>query len=121
MRNQNTFHVLPEHITLLRNMYLRWDDCEFGAPAVDSKRPYGNSSVYPDIAQILGIKGEDTSNGYEELTRGQEEYLWELHRGTETVLQIFLSTGVMQPGVYRMTSDYGKDWTRVGDLPASVA
>ena len=38
-------------------MCTRWDDCEFGAPAIDCKRPYGNSDVYNDIAKILEIKG----------------------------------------------------------------
>lgn len=27
-------------------MYVRWENGYDGAPAIDSKRPYGNSSVY---------------------------------------------------------------------------
>jgi hypothetical protein len=115
MSDKNTFRVLPEHLTLLRNMYWRWDDCEFGAPAVDSKRPYGNSSVYLDLAEILGVKGEDASSGYEELTREQEEYLWKLHRETETVLAILISSGIMQPGLYKKGSARDALWMRAGD------
>ena len=48
------FELTEEHIKLLRQMCVSWDDCEFGAPAIDCKRPYGNSDVYSDIAKILG-------------------------------------------------------------------
>lgn len=115
MSDKDTFRILPEHLTLLRNMYWRWDDTEFGAPAVDSKRPYGNSSVYSDLAEILGVKGEDTSNGYEELTEEQEAYLWKLHRETETVLEILISSGMMHPGLYQNGFARAAQWMRVAD------
>lgn len=46
--------ITKDHIKLLKRAYWRFDDCEFGAPAMDCKRPYGNSSVEADIAEILG-------------------------------------------------------------------
>jgi hypothetical protein len=47
-------------------MYITWDDCEFGAPACDCKRPYGNSDVYGDMAEILGLNLYRNSNdGYD--------------------------------------------------------
>lgn len=48
-----TFEVTDDHLILVRELYWTWDDCEFGAPAVDPKRPYGNSDVVGDIAAIL--------------------------------------------------------------------
>lgn len=106
-----TFEVLPEHITLLRNAYVRWEDCEFGAPAIDCKRPYGNSYVYGDIATILDIKPEKTEDGYEEFTDEQESYMLRLHTETETVLQIIIDTGEMKPGIY--TREEFERWTKV--------
>ena len=100
MARSFTFEVLPEHIQLLRNMYVRWDDCEFGAPAIDSKRPYGNSYVFGDIGEILGIEPEENEYGDKEFTDEQEAYMLELHTDTETVLQIMIDTGEMKPGVY---------------------
>lgn len=33
------FVVTEDHLKLLAQMYVRWEDCEFGAPAIDCKRP----------------------------------------------------------------------------------
>jgi len=32
------FQLTEQHVTLLRNAYVNWDDCEFGAPAINCKR-----------------------------------------------------------------------------------
>ena len=37
-------------------MIVQWRDCEYGAPEINPKRPYGNSSVELDICEILGWK-----------------------------------------------------------------
>ncbi len=52
MKNKE-FTVTDDHLTLLQHMYIGWQDCEYGAPEVDPKRPYGNSGVATDIAEIL--------------------------------------------------------------------
>jgi hypothetical protein len=96
------FTITPEHINLLRNAVVRWEDCEFGAPAIDCKRPYGNSSVYEDMIEILG---------YDKASY-VKEYLNKLHRETETVLQIFLYTGEMKTGKY-VSERYGAVWKRI--------
>ena len=52
--------LTEEHIKLLRNMYVGWGYCEFGAPEIDPKRPYGNSHVIGDIHTILtGVNDAD--------------------------------------------------------------
>jgi hypothetical protein len=56
------FTVTDEHLKLLRRTNVGWEDGEFGAPSIDCKRPYGNSSVYNDIAEILDIKPGDIEN-----------------------------------------------------------
>ncbi|TDD37844.1 hypothetical protein E1287_07240 [Actinomadura sp. KC06] len=99
------FEITNDHLTLLRNAHWSWNDCEFGAPTIDPKRPYGNSSVIRDIAELLDIDLDD-------LDRDREDELSELHRETLTVLDIALATGSFAPGTYRYRAD---GWERVGD------
>jgi hypothetical protein len=105
-----TFTVLPEHIKLLKAAELRWDDSEFGAPGIDSKRPYGNSSVIFDIAEILGYLDKDG-----EYDRDKESYMYQLHQETLTVLAITISTGTMEIGTYEATEVgcYRYEWKKV--------
>lgn len=102
----NEFTVTADHLTLLRAAYLRWDDCEFGAPAIDPKRPYGNSDVIGDIAELLDIDLEEL-DGYE---GDRSEELRDLHRETLTVLQLAIATGEFREGTYRRTVD---GWERI--------
>ena len=81
----NTFTITEDHLKLLRRAYVGWDDCETGAPAIDCKRPYGNSYVPGDVAEILGWEVG------EELTDEQYDRAMELHSETEAALQIILT------------------------------
>ena len=106
-RDDLFFTLKREHIKLLRNMYVGWDDCEFGAPEIDPKRPYGNSFVEGDIAEILGLKLTGDENGdYDE---EELAYLQRLHSETQTALQIVLSTGKFKTGKY-VNDGYGTAW-----------
>lgn len=110
-----TFEVKQEHLKLLRNAIIRWEDCEFGAPAIDCKRPYGNSQVLSDIAEILGIKPAKV-NPFDKdefgFSEEQEDMMNQLHRETVTVLQIAVSTGKFEVGIYE-ADDYENDWKLV--------
>jgi hypothetical protein len=114
MSQKQTFRVRPEHITLLQNTYVSWDDCEFGAPSIDCKRPYGDSLVLENMAEILGVPMKENNYGDMELTDEDSERLLALHKETRTVLQIFLRTGSMLPGVYEADA-YRVNWQRVSD------
>ena len=49
------FELKEEHLLLLTEGYFRYDgSCEFGSIGLDCKRPFGNSDVYLDMAEILG-------------------------------------------------------------------
>ena len=48
-----TLIVKESHLKLLKELNISWDGCEFGGPCVDPKRPFGNSDVYKDMAEIL--------------------------------------------------------------------
>lgn len=96
------FRVLPEHVALLQNACVRWDSCEFGAPAIDSKRPYGHSGsqIYLDMANIIGLTPASTDDDDEPACSDEQvDHLHGLHTDLETVLQIFLHTGVLQSGL----------------------
>ena len=104
------FTITKNHLKLLRRMYVGWQDCETGAPEIDPKRPYGNSSVANDIHEIL--TGETigmTDSKRDSLTSDEEEKYMKLHRETETALQIVLAVGKFKTGNYE-ADDYRNDW-----------
>lgn len=105
------FTLTEQHLALLRRAYVGWDDCEFGAPAIDCKRPYGNSSVVLDIAEILGVPTDDEADDYG-LNQETEDRLTALHKETQTALQVILSTGKFEVGNYE-SYDYGGSWKKV--------
>lgn len=103
------------HVRLLRAMNVDWDDHETGAPAIDPKRPYGNSAVLRDIYELLvpdaawdddrGLPAGLSSREWAELASAYGQ----LHAETEIALQIVLDTGGFQPGVYTAPA-YGGKW-----------
>lgn len=97
-----------DHIKLLQRMYVGWEDCEYGAPAIDCKRPYGNSDVPGDIAEILGWRydPEDDMFDYD----GMHDAARKIHEEMQTVLQILVKNLCVNPGVYERKSPYGVDW-----------
>jgi hypothetical protein len=104
--SREMFKLTKDHLTLLKNMYVSWDDCEFGAPCIDPKRPYGDSYVLEDMAKILKMKVCTDSDGETHLDAKQEDYLAELHKEMETALQIVLCTGQFRVGTYNQTEEY---------------
>lgn len=72
-------------------MNVRYDaDCEFGAPCVDPKRPYGNSDVYGDIGEILEYKSSAFAEEEPQFTSTDEKEMLALHKSMATVLQILV-------------------------------
>jgi hypothetical protein len=113
MRFITEFTVTDQHLKLLNRAYVGWDDCEFGAPEIDCKRPYGNSDVIGDIIEILGVPEDQWSDGDEGILPDAELDLTRLHAETATVLQIALNTGEFRTGRY-IREKYG-DWHRDGE------
>lgn len=53
-RYGDPIELTDEHERLAARLYIRWDDeMEWGGPAVDFKRPFGNSDMPGDVAEIL--------------------------------------------------------------------
>lgn len=110
LRSVTSFTVTDEHLKLLRRANVGWDDCEFGAPAIDCKRPYGNSDVISDIGEILGYRQEYWWDAFtEEYNETIADNFAELHAETGVVLQIALATGEFRPGRY-IRDKYGINW-----------
>lgn len=97
------FTLTEDHIKLLSRTYVEWEYCETGAPSINPKRPYGNSFVPQDVADILEWKYEldDDEDFPEEI----ESKALKIHKETETALQIILSTKSFIPGVYESTDE----------------
>jgi len=102
------FEIKQEHITLLQHAYIGWNDCDYGAPSIDPKRPYGNSCVEENIAEILGwTVGE-------ELSEEQRELAYKLHQETKTALQICITLQKFETGFYEKTEEYNScSWKKV--------
>lgn len=96
-----TFDVTEEHIKLLSNLSLVWDD-EHDVPAIDAKRPYGDMTWYTvEMALHLGEPPETDENGRAVMTDALEQRLMRLHREMQPVLQIFLRSADLAPGAFR--------------------
>ena len=114
---ETTFAVTEDHLILLRNAYVGWDDMEFGAPAIDAKRPYGSSSPISDMAELLHPEYlELDDDARDEWRDEREDQLRTLHQETQTVLQIAIATGAFRAGTY-VRSGYGSAWTRLPGQP----
>lgn len=81
---KDEFLVTNEHLQLLANSYVYWDDCEFGAPGIDPKRPFGNSDVEKDYEEITGKPYNDV-----------------VYKQLETCLQILIDNLSIHAGLYR--------------------
>jgi len=110
------FTLTDDHLKLLRRGQVSWDDGEGdGAPGINSKKPYGNSYVAGDIAEILGAPDEDWiwENGHKsQVTPEAAERLMRLHVETVVALQIVLATGEFRPGRYRRAAVWTVGWRR---------
>jgi len=104
------FTLTDDHITLLRAAYIRWEDCEYGAPAIDCKRPYGNSDVELDIAEALGWELPVDNEGDEYIDADMAQRAERLHKETRTALQVILRAGTFTPGRYVRSTPWSDDW-----------
>lgn len=104
------FEIKTEHLELLKRAFVSWSHGEYGAPAIDCKRPYGNSYVEGDIAEIFGWKYDEE----EGLTEEQEAKARIIHEETKTALQIALATQKFETGVYLNYEKYNHTkWRKV--------
>ena len=103
---KKTFEIKEEHLNLLESMFVDFDEnTGFGVPIINPKRPYGNSDVYGDMAEILNIKPKEDGKFSED----QIKYMDRIHKETQTALQIVLRIRKIQPGIYE-SDKYVTNW-----------
>jgi len=113
----DTFTITSNHLTLLMNMHVYFDDGGYdGAPAVDCKRPYGNSGdVCYEVYRVLNDEdwdwGEYTDD---EMPEDLHEDLYTLHKETATALQICLMMQEFKTGTFKKTFYGSTSWEKVG-------
>lgn len=106
------FVVTHDHLKLLQRMWISWEYCEYGAPAVDCKRPYGNGDVEGDIAEILGW--EYDKDNWDGMPDDLREAASSIHKEMKMVLQILVVNLHIYPGTYERPDPYGTNWSYVG-------
>lgn len=107
--------VTENHLRLLKNLYIGWDDTEFGAPCIDPKRPFGNSNVFSDMAEILGFELADDEK-QPDLYRKQCDSLLKGYYELQDCLQILCTNLKLESGKYVLENEYDvKNWRKVND------
>jgi hypothetical protein len=106
--NLKIFELKQIHLDLLKESIIDWFDCEFGAPCIDCKRPYGNSDVEDDIANILKLPKKGNWDKEEEYWNDEvKEKLFDLHKETQIALEIILHCQSFKLGKYKKI-DFGE-------------
>ncbi|WP_214105615.1 hypothetical protein [Acrocarpospora catenulata] len=100
------FHVLPAHLALLRhaNTHLLQTG-EGTAPGLSAKRPFGNGSVYDDIARIVDGRTDGRHDPADEPRYAR------LYGELGLVLGVLLQAEQFEPGIYIRAQD---GWRPVG-------
>lgn len=107
------FTVTHEHLKLLKHTFTVWNRCEYGAPAIDPKRPYGDSDVANSIIEILNWPKAECPHCGELLDDSIFASAKAIHKETETALQIALCTGEFKVGTYERDQHHYRVWTLV--------
>lgn len=105
------FELTEQHLALMKRMWVGWQDCEFGAPEIDPKRPYGNSGVLYDIAEILGIPAPNYDND-EDFSPEVINRMEQLHLETQNAIAIMLQCGKIQIGKYAADDYDSTTWKK---------
>lgn len=103
MGEGKSFTVTEQHLALLRRANVEFGGDEWGAPAINGKRPYGNGDLVDDICRILGWPGDAEDPKVHGAALA-------LHEETATALECVLRTGSFRPGRYVTSSPYTRDW-----------
>lgn len=107
------FDLTEEHVKLIRQFNITWDGAYEGAPAVDSKRPFGNSDLECDICEILEIEPVEHDNMEDETIypKGTSDRVMKLYAELELALQVVLTAGSFEPGRYE-AEEYHSNWRK---------
>lgn len=122
-QDDTEFELTEQHLKLVRHFNFEWQHCETGAPAVNPKRPFGNSDVPPDIADLLGWPWPDenelSADVYDREALAMHEKCMAVYMETMTALAIVAqhAGGAVMVGRYtnRARLYHRPEWKRDGE------
>jgi hypothetical protein len=100
------FELREEHLKLLQRANIQWNEGELSAPGLDTKRPFGNSDHYRDIAHILEFKPKDG----DEFSAKQIEAMESLYGQLDLALEVVLRLRTFVPGLYESDKHMQDIW-----------
>jgi len=104
------FELCQEHLDLLSSGNCTFDSsCETGSAGFECKRPFGNSYVVGDIAELLGIKPDDEEEGF---TSDEESGLLAWYYELPDAMNIIFTLRTFKLGVYQATGSWPTVWKR---------
>jgi hypothetical protein len=105
--SKERFRINENHLKLLNRLHFEWcaDDYD-GYPTVNSKRPYGNSDVLDDVAEIIEMPVMEDDDGKSHYPKGTKAKCKQYHEEMATVLQIVSSTMQVSAGLYIKQDQY---------------
>jgi hypothetical protein len=107
------FTLTADHVLLLRNASIDFQDGpEWGGPAIDCKRPFGNGDMVGDMALLLGVNNVETDDEEIHWPPGTRLNMMHLYGELGDALQVVLATGTFSPGDFE-ADDYSRNWRRV--------
>lgn len=119
--NPYVFKLTQEHIALMKELRFYYeDDCEYGGPSVDMKRPFGNSGrtqIVRDMAEALGIPDDKVCDRDGELIEPEASRIEGIYRELPKAIECVFRSGSMEPGIFEAPR-YTSKWVRIGDAPA---
>lgn len=109
-----TFEITENHLKLAKQLYWEWEsDAYSGYPAVNCKRPYGNSDVYDDVAEIIGLEKVEGDEGEMHWPKGTRIICKRFHEEMATAMQIFTCTLSFESGIYIKKDAYcARSWIK---------
>ncbi len=106
------FTLTADHVKLLRRMLIDSDPCvPFSRIGPGTKRPFGNSDIASDMAEILGIQRIEVDNGVSFLPQHTIPRMAAIWADLSKALQVVLSSGSFEPGEYRPVD--WRTWERI--------
>lgn len=110
-QNAKLLVITEDHLKLVKRFYFDWNKCEFGSPEVNCKRPFGNSAVFDDMGEILGIEPEQFTGEDEvyEYSEKQKQNMYRLYCQLKDVLEICCRNLEFKCGRYKRQETY-YDW-----------
>lgn len=103
---KETFHLKQDHLRLLENINICWNNEEYGAPKVDNDQPLSDSISESLDSELLNYLNIDDSH------KKDVDYAKQIYNELDTAMQIVLSNKTFDTGVFEK-DEYSRNWSRI--------